>query len=76
MLADFDLRKPQLGNLFSVPVEAAGVTEVLRGKRLLSATLWPIALGVVGTRRGRVPTASSGPEHAVVPSPRPAAGRR
>ena len=56
VLADFDLRKPQLGSLFSVPEEAAGVTDVLRGEALLSATLWPIALGVVGTRRGRVPS--------------------
>ena len=57
VLADFDLRKPQLASLFSVPIDAAGVADVLRGDAAASSTLWPIALGAVGTTRGRVPGA-------------------
>ena len=58
VLADFDLRKPQLGTLFSVPVDATGVSDVLRGDATVSSTLWPIALGAVGNTRGRVPAAA------------------
>lgn len=57
VLADFDLRKPQLGSLFSIPNDAPGVADVLRGDAAVSSTLWPIALGAVGTSRGRVPGA-------------------
>ena len=57
VLADFDLRKPQLASMFSVPADAPGVSDVLRGDAVVSSTLWPIALGAVGTTRGRVPGA-------------------
>lgn len=57
VIADFDLRKPQLGSLFSVPNDATGVADVLRGEAVVASTLWPIALGAVGTTRGRVPGA-------------------
>jgi Mrp family chromosome partitioning ATPase len=57
VLADFDLRKPQLASLFSVPNDATGVADVLNGDAAVSSTLWPIALGAVGTTRGRVPGA-------------------
>jgi Mrp family chromosome partitioning ATPase len=58
VLADFDLRKPQLGVLFSVPSDATGVSDVLSGDATVSSTLWPIALGAVSTARGRVPAAA------------------
>jgi Mrp family chromosome partitioning ATPase len=57
VLADFDLRKPTLGPLFSVPEDAAGVADVLRRDVAVSTTLWPISLGAVGTTRARIPGA-------------------
>jgi Mrp family chromosome partitioning ATPase len=57
VLADFDLRKPQLGALFSVPNDATGVADVLQGKAAVASALWPIMLGAVGSGRSRVPDA-------------------
>jgi polysaccharide biosynthesis transport protein len=45
VLADFDLRKPAVSGYFSIPGDAAGVTEILRGAAGVRSTLWPISLG-------------------------------
>ena len=75
MLADFDLRKPQLASLFSVPTDAAGVADVLRGDAAVSSTLWPIELGAVGTDADGFPGAvRSGRGSVQLPAPR--GGRR
>ena len=60
VLADFDLRKPALAPLFSLPNDAIGVADVLKGTETVSSTLWPIALGTVGASRNRTPGARSG----------------
>jgi Mrp family chromosome partitioning ATPase len=58
VLADFDLRKPAISTLFSIPSDAAGVTELLRGSAGIRSTLWPVSVGssnvaaaAVSTRR-------------------------
>jgi Mrp family chromosome partitioning ATPase len=50
VLADFDLRKPGLAPLFSVPAGAPGVADVLRGDASVSSILLPIAISSVGPR--------------------------
>ena len=70
VLADFDLRKPQLGNLFSVPVEAAASQTSCAGKRFSAPRSGRSPWASSAPGAGECP-ASSGPEHAVVPeSPR------
>jgi Mrp family chromosome partitioning ATPase len=44
LLADFDLRKPSVSRLFSIPDEAEGVSEILRGRASVEPTLWEIPL--------------------------------
>lgn len=53
VLADFDLRKPALAPMFSLPADATGVADVLRGEVTVNASLWPVALGAVGAGRPR-----------------------
>lgn len=53
VLADFDLRKPALAPMFSLPADATGVTEALRGEVTVNAALWPVALGTVASGRSR-----------------------
>lgn len=53
VLADFDLRKPALAPMFSLPADATGVADVLRGDVTVNASLWPVALGAVGAGRQR-----------------------
>lgn len=44
VLADFDLRNPRLGALFSIPKNVPGVTELLFGYAELDSALWNIPL--------------------------------
>jgi Mrp family chromosome partitioning ATPase len=62
VLADFDLRKPALARLFSIPKDASGVGDVLNGSADLSTALMPIAVGAVGSSspRARVGAGSRG----------------
>ncbi len=55
VLADFDVRRPSLGGLFGVPVDASGVVQVVDGVAPLSSSLWEVSLN------GRGPHASAQP---------------
>jgi Mrp family chromosome partitioning ATPase len=44
LLADFDFRKPALGELFELPSDAKGVLQVLAGTTALEQSLWSVTL--------------------------------
>jgi Mrp family chromosome partitioning ATPase len=58
VVADFDTRKPSLGELFRVPREAPGVTQVLRGGATLAETKWSVSLNGMGPMPQRVVAAA------------------
>jgi tyrosine-protein kinase len=51
VIADFDTRKPALGELFRLPRDAPGITQVLRGNAKLEDTKWTVSLN----GRGPIP---------------------
>jgi polysaccharide biosynthesis transport protein len=48
VVADFDTRKPSLGELFRLPRDAPGVAHVLRGSAQLGETMWSVSLNGMG----------------------------
>jgi Mrp family chromosome partitioning ATPase len=48
ILADFDTRKPALGELFRLPRDAPGIAQVLRGGATLEETEWNVSLNGMG----------------------------
>ncbi len=44
ILADFDMRKPTLGEVFSIPSRSPGTLQVLRGSMTLAQALWDVPL--------------------------------
>jgi Mrp family chromosome partitioning ATPase len=54
VVADFDTRKPSLGELFRVPRDAPGVTQILRGGATLDEARWSVSLNGMGPMPQRV----------------------
>jgi len=78
VLADFDLRKPAISQLFSIPGDAAGVTEILHGSAGTRSSLWPVSVGsatiaaaaTVGSRRTpKEPEVAAAPDGSLVVLP-------
>jgi Mrp family chromosome partitioning ATPase len=54
VVADFDTRKPSLGELFRVPRDAPGVAQVLRGSATIEETKWTVSPNGMGPTPQRV----------------------
>jgi succinoglycan biosynthesis transport protein ExoP len=66
ILADFDMRKPTLGDVFSIPSHSPGTLQVLRGSMPLGQALWDVPLN--GRSRMTPHTAVPASLHTVVGS--------
>jgi polysaccharide biosynthesis transport protein len=48
VLADFDVRRPSIGPLFSVPADAKGVAQIIGGETTIGRALWEVSLNGTG----------------------------
>jgi polysaccharide biosynthesis transport protein len=44
VLADFDVRRPSVGPLFSLPLNAEGVAQILAGETTIERAMWEVSL--------------------------------
>jgi polysaccharide biosynthesis transport protein len=48
VLADFDVRRPSIAPLFSVPADAKGVAQIIGGETTIGRALWEVSLNGIG----------------------------
>jgi Mrp family chromosome partitioning ATPase len=72
MLADFDFRKPTIGELFGIASSKAGALQTMSGARALDSVLWSVSLNGRFPQASRSAAASS--EEQVATDGAPAAG--
>jgi succinoglycan biosynthesis transport protein ExoP len=61
VLADFDLRKPSIGQFFRIPPDSPGVIQLVDGEVELDSTVWSVPLnGTTPSGRATPPEAWSG----------------
>jgi tyrosine-protein kinase len=55
LLADFDLRKPSLGQFFRIPVDSPGVLQLVNGEVDFGSTVWSVPLNGAGPSGSATP---------------------